>query len=278
MNLENYIIKNYPTLGMKKCMEDTQATRGVIQSIVNKHKLKVDKKSLSKIISNGKIKKQEEYNINIETFTKNLDENSSYILGLLWADGYISKNNPTIKKRNIITLECLYEDMKNFAPIFEKTGVWLYYNRQRENKKMVTTAYTSNPLFHKFLTDYDYNLKSIVSPNKIISTISTNFISYFLLGVIDGDGCFYFNKKNGLRQFTLTGSFNQDWLAFEKIFYKLNINYKIIRKKNKKSGYSQLRITNRDNISKLGEYVYSNFKTDKIGLLRKYRKYLEIIS
>jgi hypothetical protein len=94
--------------------------------------------------------------------------------------------------------------------------------------------------------------------------------------MIDGDGCFYFNEKYGLRQFTLTGSLNQDWSSFEKIFKELGVVYKIIRTPNSKTGSSQIRILNKENINKIGNYIYPNLLND-IGLPRKFEKFKLII-
>jgi hypothetical protein len=152
-----------------------------------------------------------------------------------------------------------------------------HYTRKRGNYKPITKATTNNKEFLIFLTDNDYDLKSIKSPDKIIDKLPNDLIKFFLLGVIDGDGCFYFNQKHFLRQFSISGSLNQDWSAFEKIFISLGITYKINRRSNDKNGSSQIRILNKLNIKKLGDFVYSSISEDNIGLPRKYEKYLSII-
>jgi hypothetical protein len=208
--------------------------------------------------------------IKTQLFLSDITKESAYTLGLLWADGYIEKG----KYKYAVTIECLSEDMEYFSTILSKTGSWSFYNRTRKNRKPITKAHTTNKIFNQFLISKGYKNKSYISPNEIVKIIPESLRSFFILGVIDGDGCFYFNQKRGLRQFTITGTLNQDWALFEEYFSKLSITYKIIRKENQKTGYSQIRVTNRDNINKLGDFIYN----DNLGLPRKKSKYLEIIN
>jgi len=216
--------------------------------------------------------------VDINIFTKNFTLETAYILGLLWADGsFITSGN-----QQEIRLECLETDMKHFSKILDKTGNWNYYSRTRKNekgidKKPVIIARTRNKVIIDFLRKKDFFDKSLKSPDKIIKALKTKeLISTFVLGVVDGDGCFYFNQKYGLRQFTITGSKNQDWIFFEKLFTRLDIKYKINRKKNKTQGYSQIRVLNRENIKRLGDFIYNSTNVE-FGLNRKQEKYLDII-
>ena len=114
--------------------------------------------------------------------------------------------------------------------------------------------------------------KSIASPEKIFNLIPSELKKYFILGWVDADGCFYWNEKYKLRQFYLSGSFEQNWNVFESLLIQLEIEYKIVRV-NKKTSYSNVRITGKNNILKLGEYIFS----DMIPFQRKYDKYKLII-
>ncbi len=200
---------------------------------------------------------------------------SSYTLGLLWSDGYLRKRSN--RNHYEIIIECITDDMDEFSLVLDKTYKWNYYSRCRPDRKPITRASFSDKKLNLYLLDKDYDNKSFKSPNKILSTIPKELIKYFILGVIDGDGCFYFNKKYGSRQFTITGTLNQDWSSFEEIFNNLEVTYKILRFPSNKTGYSQIRILNRKNIKKLGDYIYSDRDINSIGLLRKYEKYLSII-
>jgi hypothetical protein len=194
---------------------------------------------------------------------------------LIWADGHLSK------KTNSLGLECISDDMVYFKEIIDKVGRWSYYNRNRDRNgvgcKSVTNAYICDSLLHEFLEENDYLEKSTKSPVRIISKIPERLIKYFLLGFIDGDGCFYYKEKCA-GQFTLTGSLDQDWTLFDKIFNSIDVKCKLVRFATKDTGYSQLRVTNKKDIKKIGDYVYSTIENDNVGLRRKYEKYKIIVN
>lgn len=268
---EKFIINNYQNFGVIKCCEILNLTKGQVKYIITKYKLKLNLETKHKILSNSKSILDSNCKVKIDEFKDNINEFTAYILGLLWADGYIPKNS------NIIKLECVNDDMIHFKKIFDKTGVWNKTERLRENKKrVISLVSTSNKLLKEYLIENDYIEKSLVSPYKILQKIPNNFKHNFLLGMVDGDGCFYFNKKYGLRQFVLTGSLNQDWSSFEDMFIELGVTYKIIRTPNSKTGSSQIRVLNKENIKKIGNYIYPNL-INKIGLSRKFEKYNLII-
>lgn len=91
--------------------------------------------------------------------------------------------------------------------------------------------------------------------------------------MIDGDGCFYY-KENLASQFVLAGTVNQNWSFFEKKFKELSTNYKIVIT----NSSSVIRVTNKKDIKKIGNFVYSTIDDDNIGLRRKYEKYKQIVS
>lgn len=235
--------------------------------------LKVRQSTISKIVSENNIEKNRRVNIN--EFYNIKSKEVCYFLGLLWADGHVSK------KDNSISIECNGDDMIEFRKSLDKFGKWSYYDRKRERYgldcKPVTNAYIYDSLLHDFLKENDYLDKSIFSPNKIISKIPEELIRYFLLGVIDGDGCFYF-KENLSNQFYLTGSIDQDWKSFKLIFDNIGVKYKHINKEGKTNKYSFIRVTNKNDIKKIGDIVYSTIENDGIGLKRKYEKYKLIIN
>jgi hypothetical protein len=207
-------------------------------------------------------------NVNANHFITPTTPEHAYLLGFIWADGSIIK----LKQRNTesIRLEIVTSDMLDIQPVLTYTGKWGMHTRIRPNRKPQTTAYTSNKKLSDFLIDCEYKEKSKLSPNKILNIIPLNLHEFFLRGVIDGDGCFYY--KGQTFQFSLAGSFEQDWSAFEQIFSNLGIKYTIQRiVKNDRSASSAIRITNRNGIIKLGEFIYCN-RLD-IGLSRKQLKY-----
>lgn len=195
-----------------------------------------------------------------EKFIKNFTPESSYILGLLFADGHLNKNS------NEIRISCISDDMISFQPIFQKTGNWNIYftdfsKYKIRNGKQQTILSCSSKFLHNLLSNEKYFL---------LDKIPINLKHYWLRGFIDGDGCWtisesnkkYKNKiyKNINRKFAATSCYDFDWYFFENILKKLNINYNISKYKNKNS-YSQLTITGLNNYLKLGYYLYNDFES-----------------
>jgi len=206
--------------------------------------------------------------INHTLFTKDFTPESVYILGLLWADGYINKNS------NSITIECVKEDINFFYPVFKETGEYNLYYRHRKNRKEQGIINCSSYELSNFLKDNDYLEKSMLSPYKILSKIPENLIHYFYLGWSDGDGCFYYNTKKTLIQFIISGSHEQDWSSLINICEKLKIKYKIDRFiTNKNNKYSRFLIHRNEDILKFGNFLYLG---KKIGLSRKFEKFCDI--
>ena len=83
--------------------------------------------------------------VNYKLFTETLTKESSYILGLLWADGSVHK------KSNSISIECVREDINNFYPIFETVGEFNLYYRDRENRRPQGTINCSSLELSNFL-------------------------------------------------------------------------------------------------------------------------------
>jgi hypothetical protein len=202
-----------------------------------------------------------------EYFISNQTPGVAYILGLLWADGYVSKTT------NSINLQCLKEDVDYFYPIFQTTGQYnLYHKKQSLNNKISGTINCSSMHLHSFLKENDYFTKSTSSHKKILSTLPQHLQSYFLLGLSDGDGCFYINMKHKLFQWTITSTYEQEWNSIEEIFSKLNLKYRINKVKNGDGGYSQFQINGPQNLLKLGEFLYKG----ELGLKRKRDKFENI--
>jgi len=260
---EKFLKESYPTMGMIYCMDKLNLNRIQIQNKVRILKLNLNDK------------------VNIELF-KNIDTNKmSYIMGLLWADGCMSKDSET---SYYIRLEGNMDDMISIEKIIYETGNWKKYIRQRTRKgkkcKKSVIYHIGFKKLHDIFKSYDFHYKSNSSPFKILNIIPENLKFYFFRGISDGDGCFYINKKNGNYQFSISSTYEQDWsylinlckfLQISKYGIKTTINEK------KKSKSSQFRITNKRDIVKIGNYIYNNFNDDKIGFDRKYKKFNQIL-
>lgn len=260
----------YPIHGSKICMDKTGLTKNQIYYIVKKLNLKISSLSdlrLEQWKSRPTVFDPAPF-LNINT------KEISYLLGFIWADGSFGSN-----KTCSISIEIVEQDMDEIKSLIISTGNWNFKNRQRNGWKPLTCAYINNRKLYEFLLENDYGMKSTASPDKILSKIPENLKHYFFRGLIDGDGCFYINEKQYLYQFSITSSLAQDWAFFTKKMSDLNIKYDIqhTERINKKSGkinsHSCLRVTNKNEILKLGNYIYSDFETNHMGLCRKYEKF-----
>lgn len=276
--IEKKIVDNYSVFGPKKCSEVYGLSYEKVLWLREKHGLSMNKKSrlklLSESVKKGWVYREVIHKVDENQFISSFNKESSYLLGFIWGDGYICDSGTN----NQIRIECLSYDMEHIIPIFNKTGEWTINKRVRINeinnklKKEVTIVSTSNKNLVNFLKSVDYKNKSEASPYKIYNLIPLNLQKYFIQGWIDADGCFYWNEKNKQRQFCLSGSYNQNWQIIEMLFNNMGIRYNIIRV-NKKNKYSCVRITNKKDITILGNYIFS----DVIVLKRKYDKFLKMI-
>lgn len=277
-----FILKNYPSNGIQYCVDVLNKPFKKIKNKISKlrksHGLKLTPELYKKSISNGHPpKKNEQYAVNPNNFLEIKKKEVSYLLGLIWADGYVYKG----KNQNKIEVSMVSEDLEKIKDIFYDTGKWISYYRYRgNNRKPIMCISTTNKILCSFLIENDYVSKGTSSADKIISKIPSDLKHYWFRGIVDGDGCFYINKKNKCYQFSIASSFEQDWTFVENIFKELNINYSIKRRtqlrNNKINKSSVIRITNKNDIIKFGNYIYNGYSQDKMGLNRKYEKYLEI--
>lgn len=200
-------------------------------------------------------------NIDVSLFKENINEITSYILGILWADGSMC--------HNMVGIESIESDLNEIEWLFLLTGKWNIRTRTRKHWKPQKVFHISNSDFTKFLLENDYKNKSFVSADKILSLIPQRFKYLWFRGYWDGDGCFYYNEKWQLFQCTATGTINQDWTFLENLYKELSIRYSIRRIKNKNS-YSQIRITNKTDNIILINFLYQDHL--KIGFSRKLKK------
>lgn len=267
-----FLKNNYPIYGVIYCVDKLGYSKSKIQNKTHKLGLKLLNDTKSKILSIS----PEKCNINPELFYSIKDKEVVYLLGLMWADGFMYQS-PT-KHVSSLGFTMVKEDVETIKPMLDFIGKWNYYERKQpvETWRPSINVITNNKRIYDFLIENDYDKKSYISADKILSKIPDELKHYFFLGLIDGDGCFYYYKpKTGstLRQFALASSYEQDWSYFENLCIKLGIKYKIKRTNGKKSSSSYIRITNKDGIIKLGNYIYQ----DNIGLIRKNEKFKLVV-
>lgn len=205
-------------------------------------------------------------NVNADHFIECSTPEHAYLLGFIWADGTVL----SAYKLKSIRVEITEADMNELKPIFESTGKWVYSRRERAGRQPQVSAQCDNAKLVDFLVDNDYQNKSVVSPDKILSLIPNHLIEFFIRGWSDGDGCFYHGKTSN--QFTMAGTYDQDWSALSNLLENLGVRASIKRRVVNTHKSSYLRISNKIGIKKFGEFIYETHRT--IGLSRKVEKYL----
>lgn len=204
-------------------------------------------------------------NVNADHFIECSTPEHAYLLGFIWADGTVL----SAYKLKSIRVEITEADMNELKPIFESTGKWVYSRRERAGRQPQVSAQCDNAKLVDFLVDNDYQNKSVVSPDKILSLIPNHLIEFFIRGWSDGDGCFYHGKTSN--QFTMAGA-DQSWSALSNLLENLGVRASIKRRVVNTHKSSYLRISNKIGIKKFGEFIYETHRT--IGLSRKVEKYL----
>lgn len=273
--------ENYSTNGPEYCSTLLKRTKQSVSAKAFKIGLKVPISLKSKIQSEASNKHTtNKYKVKSHLFISNFTKESIYIMGLLFADGCIFSNETIGNKKNKILLNIVAEDGDSLFNTFCATGEWArHYKAAKDRKKQMRISTSNRPLVH-FLLDHGYCPNSKTSPNKLISLFPEHLKHYWFRGFVDGDGCFGFYPQKRVKMFSITGPYDQDWSFITDLFKSLLINTYSIRKEITKCGhkYSQMRISNKDGIIKIGKFIYQNFPSDTIGLTRKYDKWMNIIN
>jgi len=269
---------NYEKLGQQECSKKLKRTLSSVGRKANRLNLKVDK-NVTKCLKSKNVKKSwitresdivlENFNSIVKTDLSLFGSDFSYILGYLWGDGYLYVGG--VGNKNFINLEIFKDDGENIKDIMLKCFKWNIYYRTRKNRKPSMKFEINNRYLVDFFKKYDYDKKSYISPTKILNEIPEKHKHRFLCGLSDADGCFYINKEKSVYQYQISSSYSYDWSEIEKIFTNLDLKYSIVRReqKRKDGNYdlsSVIRTTNRTDVTKFAEYIYSD---NEICLKRK---------
>lgn len=217
----------------------------------------------------------EQMNVNPLKFIDCETKYHAYLLGMLWADGYIS---PMARYR--VELVIIKSDFDDIRGCINKTGEWgkITKNYQRADgiiRKPQEGIATGNKMLCDFLVKNDYRQKSVKSADKILKNIPKTLHKYWYRGYYDGDGyCYYRPKK--CCQLGFGGSYEQDWTFVENLMNKFKVSYKIKRDiSNKGHKSSVLRVTKKESVLKFFNFIYEDY--DALGFSRKYKTYQSIL-
>lgn len=195
--------------------------------------------------------------VSMEPFLRITEPSVAYTLGFIWADGYVSKS------KNRVAISVQHRDGNDLRTLLSKHIPFHLHIGKRNSQYMF---YLDDIKFHKFLVAYDYIIKSIVSPSKILSHIPSHLHHYFFRGYFDGDGCLTNNKNHCL---SFTGSYEQDWVDIEKMITHATEHCpKVLRRNDDKRGHksSVVYLYGKEKVKRVLAYLY---RGEQMGLSRK---------
>ena len=198
------------------------------------------------------------------------DKEFIYLIGFLWADGYISK--PT----NSIEINIIKDDFMSIAAPLSRHIEWNIFQKQRRTEgysygKPQIKAQKAIPELKSFLIEHNYGNKSGVSPQSILSVIPHNTRLYWWRGYFDGDGSLAISK-NGCKNLAFWSVINQDWSELSSLMRSLDSTFNIYFYERACGNSSALTSTRKQSILQFGKYIYPELQYD-FGLKRKFDKF-----
>ena len=190
----------------------------------------------------------------------------AYFLGLLFADGYISKTPYGVNIGIVLQLQDKYilEHLKREINVSNKISDY-----KNSSKFSVTCQHMYKILRSLGIKENKSHLDYKI-PN-----IDENFINSFILGYFDGDGCITI-KSTGYSVVSICCNSKLFLEDIQKYLNKLNIATRpITTEKRMHNNLFVLYLSKKENQLKFMNLIYKN---SNIFLQRKYRKFLQISS
>ncbi len=253
---------NYPHVGIRVAMKKLKRNKSSIRGLAVKLGIKVSQSTFARLATEGNDKRFVP-KTNLDDWINVKKPEIAYILGLLWADGYISN-----KQRFHIRIALVKKDLDEILWIFDKIGKWTKCERQpKVGKLQLILGMSCGTELINYLVSKDYKDKSYKAPHKILKTIPKHLKHYFFRGYLDGDGCI------GLNSYIIgfSSGYNQNWKFLPKTF---NIRRWINNKGHKGS---EARLCRKHQTLNYCKRLYHNAEKDKLYLPRKYERYLILI-
>jgi hypothetical protein len=200
-----------------------------------------------------------ERGVDFEKF-ESMTPEAVYLLGFIWADGYVKKHKDDGKKRgHIIQLSIAEEGYLDIKHIFDAVGHWYTWNKGKKKKahhKQIVLIRTKNKFLHQFLVECDFCDKSIVGADKILEKIPNELHYLFYRGLFDGDGCWHIGENH--RSCTFAGHSQHDWGYLAHQLDDLKLKHSIRVNKIGDGGSSYVDIKDRWGMIKFGRYLYQD--------------------
>ncbi len=270
---ERFIREYYPIYGARYCGRRLGRPISSIHDKARRMNLTITMEQRIIIQKQGYERPFDTYPVNPIQFIDVTTPEAAYILGLVWADGYVRINGRAYR----FEFTLIQTDFDVIRPVLNKLGRWRIDARRprRISWKAATTACLGCKPLVEYLVAKDYHIKSVVAPTKILSTIPDHLKHYWWRGYFDGDGSISRERKWG-GKLVFCGSFNQDWTEHLHLINRLGATGQIYRNKRSYGNNSVVSCCKREDIVLIGLYLYSGYPEDNIGLYRKYQVWKEI--
>jgi intein-encoded DNA endonuclease-like protein len=243
------------------------------------YKYNVDQSTIRRILNKNNIKlngvpgQRRIFEVNDCFFDEIDTAEKAYLLGFLFADGYIYNKN------NSITLGLAEQDVDTLQllnNLIQPTKKLYYHSYKNKNQQDRYSMIIRSKHMREKLAEYGV-VQCKTHITKFPHMINDNFYNSFILGVFDGDGCVgLYPKKDSNRWICSTyiiGTY--EFILFVKNIIETNIGVHCSLIKIDCNGdIYRIQISGYKQVLKMMNYMYSNSST--IFLQRKYKKFIEI--
>lgn len=219
-------------------------------------------------------KNRRKYSVNHSFFSNFNTENVSYFLGLLWADGSVSRETTSV-------VICLQEKDKYILDLFNsliQPDKPLYFKKRVSSRHQNQFGMVMNSnIIRDKLIDYGCHPNKTLKLDWPTIDFDEENIKHFIRGFLDGDGCIGFKKNNVSNCYiSFTGDVTFITKLKNKIEERLPIKCCISKINNiKATNIIKLAIYGARQCEKFCDYIYSDAT---VCLSRKKDKYLLIKS
>jgi len=201
------------------------------------------------------------YNFN-EHFFRRLTPVSAYWLGVIWADGHLSKDGVIIQviASDATWLQILADDIETDSP--------LIFAKDRNAVKL--SIYSVQML--RGLTSYGLQVGNRTEMSLLPTSIPNDLVSHFIRGLFDGDGCVACsNKARSCFQVSITNTDSLCHWILAKTQEKLSVGGGVYKRQS--CNVSDWVIGGRKQIQKFVDWIYLDAQR---YLQRKFDRFAEL--
>jgi hypothetical protein len=204
-----------------------------------------------------------------------LNDETIYILGYMWADGSLHEKKQW-PEYYLTSFSIVEDDAKCIESTINRLNwpvrlIQRTYASRRPNERPMTRFSTGIWQLGYYLSLFDYHIKSYTQPTKILNLIPPNKHYLFFRGYSDGDGTIYIDKHHF--SWSVSSRIDQDWQFMKDVFRELNIKGRIHRAIRSRSATASFHACGNRASYEWCRYLYQDYENNPIGLPRKYIRF-----